>query len=163
MKAAFVLLLLILPASFSKEIRRCYRIANRREGFICLDQAISTMKTHSMRVDERNGNWFAVESKSFEFTMEGKGKKAKCLITERSRCVISWIRFGIEGMEKLLLGVEECCRVCVPASRTFAWREDGRSFRLESKENNAGRFLLCPLLMGKEKNIGWFSRKEGGS
>ena len=104
-----------------------------------------------MREDERNGNWFSVESKSFEFTMEGKGKKAKCFITERSRGVASWIRFGIEGMNKLLMGVEECCRVFVPDSRPFVWRENGRSFRLESNENNAGRFLLCSVTDGEGK------------
>ena len=98
-----------------------------------------------MREDERNGNWFAVESKLFEFTMEGEGKKAKCFITERSRGIASWIRFGIEGMNKLLLGVEECCRVFVPARRPFEWRENGRYFRLESKENSTGRFLLCSV------------------
>ena len=58
-----------------------------------------------VRVDERNENWFAVESKSYELTMEGKGKKTKCFITERSRGVASWIRFGVEGMEKLMWGV----------------------------------------------------------
>ena len=42
-----------------------------------------------MRDDERNGNWFAVESKSFKFTMEGEGKKVKCFITERSRGIAS--------------------------------------------------------------------------
>ena len=98
-----------------------------------------------MREDERNGNWFAVESKSFEFTLEGEGKKAKCFITERSRGIALWIRFGVEGMNKLLLAVEECCRVFVPDRRPFEWRENGRYFRLESKENNAGRFLLCSV------------------
>ena len=98
-----------------------------------------------MREDERNGNWFAVESKSFEFKMEGEGKKAKCFITERSRGLASWIRFGVEGMNKLLLGVEESCKAFVPARRPFEWRENGRYFRLESKENSAGRFLLCSV------------------
>ena len=72
-------------------------------------------KKKFMREDERNRNWFAVESKSFELTTEGEGKKAKCFITERSRGIASWIRFGVEGMNKLLMGVEECCRVFVPA------------------------------------------------
>ena len=98
-----------------------------------------------MREDERNGNWFAVESKSFELKLEGEGKKAKCFITERSRGIASWIRFGAEGLNKLLLGVEECCKVFVPARRPFEWRENGRYFRLESKENSAGRFLLCSI------------------
>ena len=77
--------------------------------------------------------------------MEGEWKKAKCFITERSRGIASWIPFGVEGMNKLLMGVEECCRVFVPARRPFVWRENGRSLRLESKENNVGRFLLCPV------------------
>ena len=77
--------------------------------------------------------------------MEGEGKKAKCFIAERSRGIATWIRFGVEGMNKLLMGVEECCRVFVPARRPFVWRESGKSFRLESKENNAGRFLLCSV------------------
>ena len=50
-----------------------------------------------MRVDESNGNWFAVESKSFELTTEGKGKKTKCYITERSK---GWFRgSGLEQRE----------------------------------------------------------------
>ena len=113
-----------------------------------------------MREDERNGNWFAVESKSFEFTTKCKGKKVKCFITEWSRGVLSWIRFGIEGMVKLLMGVEECCRALVPVGRTFAWRENGRSFRLESKENNAGRFLLCSVTDGEGKKH-WLVFPEG--
>ena len=96
-----------------------------------------------MRVDERNGNWFAVEAKSFEFTMEGEGKKTKYFITERSRGKASWIRFGVEGLFNLLKGVEECCNASAPVSRSLVWRENGRFFRLESKENKAGRFFLC--------------------
>ena len=113
-----------------------------------------------MRVDKSNGNWFAVESKSFEITMEGKGKKIKCYITERSRGVVSWIRFGVEGMEKLLKGVEECCRTFDSASRTLVWRENGRNFRLESKVNNAGRFLLCSVTDGEGKRH-WLVFPEG--
>ena len=113
-----------------------------------------------MREEERNGNWFAVESKSFEFRTEGKGKKAKWFITEWSRGVVSWIRFGIEGMVKLLMGVEECCRAPVFAGRTFAWRENGRSFWLESKVNNAGRFLLCSVTDGERKKH-WLVFPEG--
>ena len=99
-----------------------------------------------MREEERNGNWFAVESKSFELKVEGLGKKAKYSITERSRGIVSWIRCGEEGMNKLLLGVEECCRDFDPARRPFEWREKGRFFRLECKENIAGRFLLWSVI-----------------
>ena len=96
-----------------------------------------------MRVDERNGNWFAVEAKSFQFTVEGEGKKTKYFITERSRGKASWIRFGVEGLFILLKGVEECRNASTPVRRSLVWRENGRFFRLEGKENIAGRFLLC--------------------
>ena len=45
-------------------------------------------------------------------------------------------------MNNLLMGVEEYCKVSVPARRSFVRRENGRFFRLECRENNAGRFLL---------------------
>ena len=60
-----------------------------------------------------------VESKSFEVTMEGERKKTKIFITERSRGIASWIRFGVEGMKNLLSGVEELCQDFVPARRSF--------------------------------------------
>ena len=51
--------------------------------------------------------------------MEGEGKKTQFFITERSRGIASWIHFGEEGMENLLAGVEECCKVPTPARRSF--------------------------------------------
>ena len=91
----------------------------------------------------RTTNWFAVEAKSFEITVEGEGKKAKFFITERSRGNVSWIRFGEEGLFNLLKNVEECRNASSPVSRSLAWRENGRFFRLECKENKDGRFILC--------------------
>ena len=41
---------------------------------------------------------------------KGEGRKTKFFITERCRGLASWIRFGEEGMRKLLMGVEACCR-----------------------------------------------------
>ena len=99
-------------------------LPRRRRGIYPLEAITAKRSRITMREDERNGNWFAVESKSFEFTMEDEGKKAKCFITERIRGIVSWIRFGVEGMDKLLLGVDECCRVFVPARRPFEWREN---------------------------------------
>ena len=49
-------------------------------------------------------------------------------------------------MENPLVGVEECYKVPNPARRSFVWRENGRFFRLECKENNARRFLLCSAI-----------------
>ena len=63
-------------------------------------------------------------------------------------------------MVKLLMGVEECCRASVSVGRTFAWRENGRSFWLESKVNNAGRFLLCSVTDGERKKH-WLVFPEG--
>ena len=39
--------------------------------------------------------------------------------------------------------VDECRNASTPASRSLVWRENGRFFRLERKENQDGRFLLC--------------------
>ena len=93
--------------------------------------------------NERNANWFTVEAKSFEITVEGEGKKTKYFITERSRGNVSWIRFGEEGIFNLLKNVEECRNASTPVSRSLVWSEYGRFFRLECKENKDGRFLLC--------------------
>ena len=90
-----------------------------------------------------NANWFAVEAKTFEITVEGEGKKTKYVITERSRGKVSWIRFGEEGFFNLMRNVEECRNAAFPAGRTVVWREQGRFYRLERKENHDGRFLLC--------------------
>ena len=49
-------------------------------------------------------------------------------------------------MENLLAGVEECCKIPTPVRRSFVWRENERFFRLECKENIAGRFLLCSAI-----------------
>ena len=62
-----------------------------------------------------------------------KEKKINCFITERSRGIASWIRFGGEGMIKLLAGVEECSRVFDSARKPFEWKENDRYYRLESK------------------------------
>ena len=50
--------------------------------------------------------WFFVNSKSFEFSVEGEGRKLKVIIIERSRGRVSWIRFGEEGLKTLLKRVE---------------------------------------------------------
>ena len=98
-----------------------------------------------MRSDKRNANWFAVEAKSFEITVDGEGKKAKYFITERSRGTYRGFDFGEEGLFNLLKNVEECRNASTPVSRSLVWREKGRLFRLECKENKDGRFLLCSL------------------
>ena len=63
-------------------------------------------------------------------------------------------------MVKLLRGVEDSCRTFDPASRALAWWENGRFFRLESKVNKAGRFLLCSVSDGEGKKH-WLVFPEG--
>ena len=64
--------------------------------------------------------WFTIEEKSFEITVDGVGRRLKYVITERSRGVVAWIRFGEEGVRTLLKGVEACCR----EKATKNWRKD---------------------------------------
>ena len=49
-------------------------------------------------------------------------------------------------MRKLLMGVEVCCRDTSSIRRSFEWKENGRSFRLEYRVNDAGRYLLCSAI-----------------
>ena len=48
------------------------------------------------------------------------------------------------------------------ARRSFDWKENGRNFRLECKENNVGRFLLCSATHAEDKKhwLFFFERKE---
>ena len=61
-------------------------------------------------VGKGSRRWFAVDSKSFEFSEEGEGRKVKVFIIERSKGRVSWIRFGEEGAKVLLKGVESFIR-----------------------------------------------------
>ena len=46
-------------------------------------------------------------------------------------------------MRKFMIGVESCCRDSSSVRKSFEWRENRRSIRLECEENDAGKFLLC--------------------
>ena len=53
--------------------------------------------------------WFLVDSKSFEISVEGEERSLKGFIIERRKGVVSWVRFGEEGLRNLLKGVDLCC------------------------------------------------------
>ena len=89
--------------------------------------------------------WFSIEAKSFEISTEGDGRKMKVFITERSRGPVSWIHFGEEGIKNLLKGINICNRDTSQTRRVFDWKENGRSYSLECRENVAGRFLQCSV------------------
>ena len=93
-----------------------------------------------MDVLRRRRRWFSVDSKSFEFVVEGEGSKSKVFITERHRDRVSWIRFGEEGIKILLKGVELFRREACKKNRGLDWKENGRRYNMEYKENDVGHF-----------------------
>ena len=89
--------------------------------------------------------WFAVESKTFEISIEVARGKLRGIILERSKGFSSWIRFGEKSLSYLLEGVEDWCRG-KPSSRCLkVWEDEGRKFRLECRSNEVGRFLFCSM------------------
>ena len=85
-----------------------------------------------VREGKRGGScWFAVESKTFEISVEVFGKKLRGIIVERSKGFTSWIRFGESNLGCLLEGVEASCRGEGGQSFVKRWEDGGRKFRLE--------------------------------
>ena len=101
------------------------------------------MEPEGAKFGRGSKKWFFVNSKSFEVLLEGERRQSRVFIIERSRGFVSWIRFGEEGVRNLLKGIEICGRDIATTKRSFDWKENGRIFRLDSKKNDAGRFLLC--------------------
>ena len=105
-----------------------------------------------VREGKRGGScWFAVESKTFEISVEVFGKKLRGIIVERSKGFTSWIRFGESNLGCLLEGVEASCRGERGQSSVKRWEDGGRKFRLECRTNDAGRFLLCSVVDSEAK------------
>ena len=90
--------------------------------------------------------WFAIESKTFEVSIEEVRGKLRGTIVERSRGFSSWIRFGVASLRKLLEGLEECCKEEKKGRLVKVWKEEGRKFKLERRENGAGRYILCSIV-----------------
>ena len=91
--------------------------------------------------------WFAVESKTFEISIEVVRGKPRGIILERSdKGFSSWIRFGERSLSYLLEGVEAWCRGESSSRCLKVWEDGGRKFRLECQSNEAGRFILCLVL-----------------
>ena len=87
--------------------------------------------------------WLAIELEMFEVSLEEVRGKLRGTIVERSRGFSSWIRFGVASLRKFLEGLEECCREEKKGRLVKVWEEEGRKFRLERRENGAGRYILC--------------------
>ena len=104
--------------------------------------------------------WFSVDAKSSKISVEGEGRKLKVVITKRCKGLVSWIWFGEEGLKNLLKGIDFCCRVSSQSRRVFDWKKNGRFYRLEHKENAAGRYLMCSLSDMDGKSYKLFFLKE---
>ena len=98
-----------------------------------------------MRNDRQKRRWFSVESKSFEIKVEGEGRKEQVIIIERRRGRSSWIRFREERIRRLIKGVKSFRREAGKICEGVEWWENGRRYRLDSKENAAGRFIQCSV------------------
>ena len=103
--------------------------------------------------EEEGKRWFAVESKSFEISIEGLGGRLRGVIVERGRGYFRWVRFGKLSLSCLLAGVEACCRDVELPRWSKGWKENGRFFRLECQENGAGRFIFCKVVMAETKSF----------
>ncbi|RVW50374.1 hypothetical protein CK203_086394 [Vitis vinifera] len=90
-------------------------------------------------------SWFAMESKTFEISIEEIRGKLRGVILERSKGFSSWIKFGEKSFSSLLEGVEDWCREESSSRRLRVWEEGGRKYRLECRSNVAGRYLLCSV------------------
>ena len=105
-----------------------------------------------MREDEKgNKKWFSVNSKSFEISVEGEGKKMKGFITKRRKGYVSWICLREEGLRYLLKGVEFFCKEESKVKRVFDWKENERFFKLEIGKTKWDAFFLCYVTDGDGK------------
>ena len=59
-------------------------------------------------------------------------------------------------MKALLKGVDLFRREVVTKRRVFDWKENGRSYNLVCKENDAGSFILCSITDADGKRHGPF-------
>ena len=92
-----------------------------------------------------------MDSKSFEISMDVFGEKLKGIIVERSKGLTSWIKFGSLSLCCLLEGVEAYCRGEFVQRFVKSWEDGGRKFKLESRANEAGRFLLSFVVDSETK------------
>ena len=106
--------------------------------------------------------WFSVDSKSFEILVEGEGRSLKGYITERRTGVVSWVRFGGEGLRNFLKGVKICCKEGGNSKRIFDWKENRRFYRLESHKMMRENSYRAQLQTGKEKDIRFSFQRVGG-
>ena len=97
--------------------------------------------------------WFGIESKSFEISVELSKGKLSGVIIERGRNFSTWIRFRERGMSLLLEGVEDFYQKESLKEFKNSWVEEGRSYKLQFRSNEAGRYLLCSIFFVEAKRF----------
>ena len=97
--------------------------------------------------------WFAIESMSFEVSVKEARGKIRGTIVERSKGLSSQIRFGVTSLRNFLEGLEECCREERKGRLAKVWEEEGRKFKVERRENGAGRYILCSVIDVESKRF----------
>ena len=107
----------------------------------------------STRGEEGKRCWFAVESKSFDISVEELGGRLRGVIVEHERGYSRWVRFRELSLRCLLAGAEACCRDDGLLRWSKGWKERGRCFRLECRENGVGRFLFCKVVTAESKSF----------
>ena len=102
--------------------------------FLCLELWSFLWCLLQLDIEMRGGKcWVAIESKTFEVSIEEVRGKLKGTIVERSRGLSSWIWFGDLSLRNLLEGFEECCREEKEGRLVKVWEEERRKFRLDRR------------------------------
>ena len=97
--------------------------------------------------------WVAVDSKSFEISVEVFGERCKGIIVERSRGFTSWVRFGSFSLCYLLEGVEACCRGVIVQGLVKRWEDGGRSLSWKVEQTRQADTCCVPLLTWNQRDI----------
>ena len=89
------------------------------------------------------------------------GRDLRESLWKRAEVLLSWIKFGNLSLCCLLEGVEACCRGVIVQGFVKSWEDGGRKFKLESRANEAGRFLLCSMVDSESKRYLVFPEEKG--
>ena len=136
----------MVPFLWKEEVYYAFNFEKRQLNMIC----------------DLRQRWFSADYKSFEFMVEGEGRKTQVIITERRRGQLSWIRFSEVGARILLKGVGTLRRETNKNSRGLEWRENGRRYSLELQKNDVERFLICSVVDADGKRHRLFFSEGNG-
>ncbi|RVX08997.1 hypothetical protein CK203_013817 [Vitis vinifera] len=105
--------------------------------------------------------WFAVESKSFEISMEEVGENLKGVIVENGRGLLAWIRFGDLSLRCLLEGVEACCKDESLERWSNGWEEEEGDLSWNVERMGLGVSYFVLLWRRREMFLASLFQREG--